>query len=202
MSPGDPAAHLERLPGVLAATVFLDTPAPARVYAALSPDADPDTLRPAILGLLRDHGYTADPDNVHLAIAPIGRSVTDGVLPRVSLGSVEVQRSEGRVHCTVSLRAGDRDLAATASEPDTASGRSRAAARAALEGAEALDPDFRFGLEGVRRLDLFGEESLVVMVDAAAGRARARLVGAAILGRSSEETAALAVLQALRGWRP
>jgi hypothetical protein len=199
VGPGDPTPHIERLPGVLAATLFLDTPAAPRVYVAATPDTDVNTLRAVIGGLLRDHGLHAPPDHVHVATAP--RRPTSGtVLPRVSLDAVDVHRTEGRAECAVRLRSGDREMSGTASEPDTHSGRARAAVRATLAAAEALDPDFRFGLEGLRTLDLFGHQAVIVLLDATAGRNHARLPGTALLDRSVEQAAALAALHALRAW--
>jgi hypothetical protein len=199
VTPGDPTAQLERLPGVLAATVFLASPGLPRVYAAIRADADAEALRAAMVGLLHDHGYPTEPDHVHVGVAP-RRAEAGGVLPRVSLDGVEVRRSETRVECTVRIRSGDRMTVGVTVEPDTATGRARAAARATLEAAEALDPDFRFGLEGVRSLDLFGLATLAVLVDATAGRAQAHLPGSALVDRSIEEAAALAALHALRAW--
>lgn len=199
MSPGDPTAQLERLPGVLAATLFLDTPAQPRVYAAITADADAGAIRGAIIGLLRDHGYHTEPDSVHVGSAP-SRPMTDSVFPRAALDSVDVRRGETRVECSVRLRSSDRITAGVATEPDTGSGRARAAARATLKAAEAVNPDFRFGLEGIRTIDLFGRTTVVVLVDASAGRILAALPGSALLDRSVEEAAALASLHALLGW--
>jgi hypothetical protein len=199
VSPGDPTPHLERLPGVLAATLFLDTPAAPRVYVAATPDADVDALRAVIGGLLRDHGFHAPPDHVHIATAP-RRPASGAVLPRVALVAVDVHRSESRAECAVRLRSGDRERSGAATEPDTDSGRARAGARATLAAAEGFDPDYRFGLEGLRALDLFGHQAVVVLIDATAGRNHARLPGTALLDRSVEHAAALAALSALRAW--
>lgn len=198
MTPGDAAHDLERLPGVLAATLFLDTPSAPRVYLATTADVDPDALRQAAGALLQDHGYRIAGDRIHVGHAPTRRLTIS--LPRATLDSLEVHRSENRVECSVRVRTEAHTTYGTCSEPDTASGRARAAARAALQAAEALDPDFRFGLQGVRALDLFGQEAVVVLVDASAGRGHAYLPGAALLDRSVEEAAALAALHALRGW--
>jgi hypothetical protein len=124
------------------------------------------------------------------------------LLPRVSLDSLAVSRSQGRIECTVRLRAAGRELAGTAREPDTPTGPLRAAARATLLAAEGLDPDFRLGLEGARVLDLFGEAVVVVLIDARAGRSQTHLPGSALVDRPSEEAAALATLHALRAWTP
>lgn len=198
MTPGDAARDLERLPGVLAATLFLDTPGTPRVYLAITVDADPDALRRTTAALLRDRGYTVPADRIHVGHAPPRRLT--GSLPRATLDGLDVHRSENRVECTVRIRTEAHTTYGSCSEPDSQSGRARAAARAALQAAEALDPDFRFGLQGARLLDLFGQETLVVLVDASAGRGHAYLPGAALLDRSVEEAAALAALHALRGW--
>lgn len=198
MTGGDPARELERLPGVLAATLFLDSPAEPRVYLATTAEADPAALRQASAELLMDRGYPVPADRIHVGAAPAPTS--PGELPRARLDDLEVHRSESRVECSVRLRARSHATYGTCSEPDTPAGRARAAARATLQAAEALDPDFRFGLQGVRTLDLWGEETLIVLVDASAGRAHAQLPGAALLDRSVEEAAALATLQALRSW--
>jgi hypothetical protein len=49
-------------------------------------------------------------------------------------------------------------------------------------------------------MDLFGQAGVIVLVDATAGRSQAHLPGIAIIDRSTEESAALAVLHALRSW--
>ena len=198
MTPGDAARDLERLPGVLAATLFLDTPSAPRAYLAVSADADTDALRSTAAALLRDHGHPVSDDRVHIGHAPSRRLA--GALPRATLDGLDVHRSENRVECSVRIRAQSHTTYGACSEPDSPSGRARAAARAALQAAEALDPDYRFGLQGVRPLDLFGSEAVVVLVDASAGRGHAYLPGAALVDRSVEEAAALAALLALRGW--
>lgn len=198
MTPGDFGPELERLPGVLAATVFDDTPDGPRVYLATRADADADTLRAATVALLRDRGLDARPDRVHIA-APPRRPVHAG-FPRVSLDSLDVHRTANRAECVVRLRTPSRSTAGAASEPDTRPGRARAAARATLQAAEALDPDLRFGLHGVHIAELFGHDSLTVLVEAAVGRSHDHLPGTALVLRSVEEAAALATLQALRSW--
>jgi hypothetical protein len=200
VSGGDPSPQLERLPGVVAATSFLNPSTPPLVYLATTPDADRDGLRPLVVALLRDHGHETPPDRIHFGVAPDRSATPAPPLPRVSLDSLDVSRREARVECTVRLRAAERQTEGSASEPDTPSGPPRAAARATLLAAERLDPDYRFGLEGVRVLDLFGEAIVVVMVDARAGRSQAHLPGSALLDRPVEEATALATLHALRGW--
>lgn len=201
MRRGDAASALERLPGVLAATVFTDVPGPPLVYLATTPDANVGALRNAAAHLLADHGTPTPIDRIHVASPAPGRAgAARGALPRFSFDGFEVHRSDGRVSCEVRLRSEYRPSNGSATEPDTPSGRARAAARAALTAAEGFDPDFRLGLEGLRIVDLFGREALVLLVDATAGRRQSHLPGTALVDRSLEEAAALAVVHALRSW--
>jgi len=198
---GDLGPALERLPGVLAATVFTDPDRGPRVYLATGAQADRDALLATVLALIGDRGLTSDPSRIHIAAPP--RVTSSGTsLPRFTLDSLDVHRTDGRAECSVQLRTEMRTTAATASEPDTTTGRARAAARAILRAVESLDPDLRLGLHGTRSVDLFGHEGVVVLVEATAGRAHAHLPGAALVDRSVEEAAALATLTALRGWGP
>ncbi len=201
MARGGAASDLERLPGVLAATIFVESGAPPLVYLATTPDADPDALRAATAALLDERGTPAPLDRIHIAVPVAFRGVQPrGAVPRFSFEGFEVHRSEGRVTCTVRLRSDIRPAEGRATESDTPSGRARAAARAALLAAEAFDPAYRLGLEGLLIMDLFGHQAVFVLIDAAAGRTQAHLPGAALLDRSIEEGAALAVVHALRAW--
>lgn len=190
---------LERLPGVLAASALLEPPHGPRVYLAVSVDADPDALRGAALALLRDHGNPTSPDRVHVgAPPPVARSAT--TLPQFSLDGLAIQRSAHEARCTVTLRAAARTMSGSAAEPDTRSGRARAAVRACLHAAEGLNPDLRLGLEGLRVLDVFGQEGVLVLIEATVGRAHVHLPGTALAERSVEEAGCLATITALRSW--
>ncbi|HUE77296.1 MAG TPA: hypothetical protein VMM83_05085 [Longimicrobiales bacterium] len=195
----DLSSALERLPGVLAASAFLDPPHAPRVYLAVAPDADRSTLRDAALALLGDHEIPASPERIHIGAAPApGRDL--GALPRFSFDGLEVHRNDHQARCTVRLRSGGRTMAGTGEEPDTRAGRARAAAHACLEAAEGLDPDLRLGLGGLRLVDLFGQDAVTVLVDASAGRSQAHLPGIGLVERSVEEAACTATLSALRSW--
>lgn len=200
MAPGELGGELERLPGVLAATLFTDAPGAPRVYLATSPDADPDTLRAVVIGLLHDRGLAADPQRIHLAVPP-RRELTAEALRRFSLDGLDVHRTGGRVECIVRLRTPARNTEGRAVEPDTPGGRVRSGARAALLAVEELDPDLRLGLEGVRAVDLFGHDGITVLLEATAGRAHVHLPGTALVQRSVEEAAVMATLTALRSWK-
>ncbi len=190
--------QLERLPGVLAATVF-ETPTASRVYLAIDPEADGEAVRATVLGVLRDHGHTTDPDAVHIGTAPPTPPVRSA-LPALTLDSLDVHRAEHRVECVVRLRTADRTPEARAVEPDSPAGRARAAARATLTAAEGLDPDLRLGLHGAIQGDLFGFDAVSVLVEASLGRMHAQLPGMALIEQSLEHAGALAALRALRSW--
>jgi hypothetical protein len=190
--------QLERLPGVLAATVF-DRPEGPRVYLAVDHTADRDAVRATCLAVLRDHGHAADPDALHIGAAPAARPVPTP-LPALTLDALDVRRSDNRVECTIRLRAPGRTSTGTTTEPDSPAGRARAAARATLAAAEGLDPDLRLGLHGAVLGDLFGFDTVSVLVEAALGRVHVHLPGLALNDRSLEHAGALAVLRALRAW--
>lgn len=200
MDPADAlTAALERLPGVLAATAFLDTPAGPRLYLAAAPDSDHRGLGDRAYDLLRDYGYDCPRERIHVA-APPASTRGRAVLPSCTLDGLDVHRSDHQVECAIRLRASGRVTAGSAVEPDTPAGRGRAATLATLRAAERLDPDLRLGLEGLRLMDLFGLDAVVVLVEASAARSYAHLPGSALVERSVEEAAALATLQALRSW--
>lgn len=199
MSPGDLGPELERLPGVLAATVF-ETPRGPVVYLAVEPGVESDTVRARTLRLLRQHGMDASPHSIHIGTAPAQlnpRGIRD-----VSLDDVDVRRSDNRVHCLVRLRTRLGPLNGTDIDTDSPTGRARATARATLAAAETLEPDLRLGLHGARPIDLFGVDAVAVLVEAVLGRSHAHLPAATLVVRSLEEAAALATLQALRSWSP
>ena len=199
MSAGELGPELERLPGVLAATVFPESPGGTRVYLAVRAGVDIDAVRATTLALLRDRGIATEPDRIHIGVAP-DPTPRPASIPTLFLDAIDVHRTANRVECTVRIRAPTRVLAGTAAEPDTAGGRARAAARAVLAAVESLDPDLRLGLLGARGHQLFGVDTVTVLVEASAGRDHVRLPGTALTDRSTEHAAALAALQALRAW--
>lgn len=201
MTPGDLGPDLERLPGVLAATVFDDASNSPLIYLAVSPDADRQSLRSAILAILGDRSLHADPDRIHIATPP-RQALSAAPLPRFTLDALDVHRTGGWAECSVRLRTENRTTTGNGREPDSGAGRSRAAAAAVLQAVAALDPDLRLGLHGARPMELFGHRAVVVVVEVMAGRAHAHLSGSALIDRSVEEAAALATLGALRSWTP
>jgi hypothetical protein len=197
---GSLGSELERLPGVLAATVFQDSGRGAMVYLAAQADVDRGAIRSAVQTLLQDRGLVVPAERIHVGAVPrLYRAASP--LPDLSFDDLEVHRVDGRIECVVRLRAAERTYGGRAREPDSVLGRARAATRAVLAAAESLDPDLRFGLHGTRELDLFGYDALMVLVEATVGRAAALLPGLVLVDGSIEESAALATVSALRSWR-
>ena len=201
MDPGEAGPALERLPGVLAATLFTDANHRTRVYLAVRPDVDHNAIRATALSMLRSRGIASDPDHLYIGTAPT-HPPTPRALPGLALETLDVHRSGNRVECSVRLRAETRSPEGTASEPDSAGGRARAAARATLNAVETLDPDLRLGLHGARSQLIFGFEVLSVLIEVSLGRTHTQLPGAAMVDRSPEHAAVTATLQALRSWEP
>lgn len=201
MSPDDPGTELERIPGVLAATVFQDRQTGPQVYLTVESGADFDAIRQTCHTLLRNRGIPARRDHIHIGTAPTRRPAQKG-FPSVSLDALEVHSTANRLECIVHLRGPTRTVTGSATEPDTPAGRARAVARATLAAIEIIDPDLRLGLHGTSRHDLFGFDALTVLVEASRGRTHAQLPGVQIVDRSVEQAAALATLQALRNWTP
>lgn len=200
MNPGeDLSSALERLPGVLAASAFLDPPHGPRVYLAITPHADGSALREAAIALLGDREIAATADRIHIGTAP-SASREIGALPRFTLDGFEVHRADHHARCSVRLRSAGRLTTGSGEEPDTRTGRARAAAGACLRAAESLDPDLRLGIDGLRVMDLFGQDAVLVLVEATAARSQALLPGVGLVERSVEEAACVATLAALRSW--
>jgi hypothetical protein len=204
------SAELERLPGVLAAAVWLDSDgrvrdarihimpgvaptiignAAARVLQALGIPFEQRAIRTAHLNL---------PDEIQsIAMAPTGGSGRFLLLQDVGL-----VRAGAHVTCRVQLARDDVAAAGEARELDTAAGRVRAAATATLRAAENSADDLALGLEAAVITDLFGRSYAVVSVEASVGRRVATLSGIVPVeaNRAPEESVCLATLRAIDRW--
>lgn len=201
MSEGGLGPELERLPGVLAATVVETAHGPT-IYLAAAPGARADAVRAAALAVLRRRGVHPHPDAVRVGTVPNPTAAAGRPIHDVSLDDVDVRRAGSRVHCVVRVRSPRGPLTGSDTDTDSPTGRARAAARAALASVEPLEPDLRLGLHGARPIDLFGMEAVTVLVEAILGRSHVHLPGTVLVHRSLEEAAALAALHALRSWTP
>lgn len=212
MGSGDPAelaqqlsAELERLPGVLAAAVWLDDAGMVeRVRVHTQPMASASIVAHASARVLERRGQILDPGKLRIVpVAAIGEAVAPLTPGRfLVLHDVSWTREGSRINCRVRLAREAEILTGEATELDTESGRARAAAAATLRAAEATMQELALGLEGTAVLPLFGRRYMVVSVEAALQRRFAQLSGIVVVdpARSLEEAAALATLRAIDRW--
>ena len=120
--------------------------------------------------------------------------------PRLEFVRYESHRDAEACTCEVVLRSGHREVAGTGSGPDTAAGRTEAAARAVFDGLRKARPDIQVELETSVISSNRGKSYVIVAAHAVLQRNSVRLAGAAPLSRSPEEAAILAALQATNRW--
>jgi hypothetical protein len=99
-------------------------------------------------------------------------------------------------HCRVVLLRGDDELTGTATGVNTAQGRADAAARAVLDALQSTGGMKGVGLEGTALVQAQGKTYVLVSARLVSGRHTRTLTGIATLGRSPEEAAIFAALQA------
>lgn len=102
--------------------------------------------------------------------------------------------------CRVVLRGGGEEYCGVGEGPDTPQGRCEAGGRALFAALAAARGDSDVALEGVALLETHGRTYVLVAAHALHGRGPRPLVGIAVLGRSVEEAAVLAALQATNRW--
>ncbi|HEY0672568.1 MAG TPA: hypothetical protein VGD27_09890 [Longimicrobiales bacterium] len=98
--------------------------------------------------------------------------------------------------CRVVLMRGEEELTGTASGVNTPQGRADAAARAVLAALQSAGSMKSVGLEGTALVHAQGKTYVLVSARFVAGRNTRTLTGIATLGRSPEEAAIFAALQA------
>jgi hypothetical protein len=98
--------------------------------------------------------------------------------------------------CRVTLMRGEEELTGTASGVNTPQGRADAAARAVLAALQSAGSMKGVGLEGAAIVQAQGKTYVLVSARLVAGRNSRMLTGIATLGRSPEEAAIFAALQA------
>jgi hypothetical protein len=201
--------ELERLPGVLAAAVWLNSGgelrdarihimpgvaptiianAAARVLQALAVPFEQRAIRTTHIALPEDIQTFA------LGGAPAGRLLL--------LQDIALSRAGAHVTCRVQLVRDDTSASGEARELDTAAGRLRAAAIATLRAAENTTENLALGLEAAGLIPLFGRSYAAVSVEASIGRRSATLCGIVAVEptRAPEEAACLATLRAIDRW--
>jgi hypothetical protein len=188
-------AELERLPGVVAAAVWLDAAGGlAQVRLHSQPHASASIIAHAATRVLEQRGIPV------AVIAEPGITGTPGrflVLHDVAWG-----RDGSRITCRVRLARGSDIIMGEGSELDSEAGRARAAAIATLRAAEQTMEDLALGLEGIATVQLFGRRYMAVSVEAAVNRRFAQLSGMVSIepARSLDEAACLATLRAIDRW--
>lgn len=110
------------------------------------------------------------------------------------------RRDAERCTCEVVLRSGGEEISGTGTGPDTEAGRAEAAARAVFGAIMRARPRLRIELEGAVISNSRGQDYVIVSAHTLLERATLPLAGAAALGRSPEEAAILAALQATNRW--
>ena len=105
-----------------------------------------------------------------------------------------------RVRMRVTLEVRDVEVAGEEEVADTRRSRVRGAARAAVDVLDRSLPDSTVELEGIRVIDEFDAEVMVVGIRTVQGRDSLLLAGSAVVTESPETSAVLAVLDATNRW--
>jgi hypothetical protein len=203
------AGELERLPGVVAAAVWLDqegTLRGARIHTM--PGAAPTIIGNAASRVLQALGIPFDPRTIRTA--PIALPEDAHSVPLVApsggrvllLQDLSLSRSGAHVSCRVQLIKEDNVTTGEARELDTTSGRARVAALATLRAAENATNGLALGLEAAAVTQIFARNYAVVSVEASIGRRLATLSGLVAIDptRSPEEAFCMATLRAIDRW--
>lgn len=199
--------ELERLPGVIAAAVWVTSDrslrharlhtvpgaahiivanAAARVLHALDIAVpDPGAIRITPTGI---------PDDIPMPPAQGGRFLL--------LQDLNLHRAGAHVSCRVQLVQGAHSSTGEARELDTSAGRLRAVALATLRAAEDSTDGLALGLEAVAITPMFGRSYATVSVEAAVGRRATVLCGMVPVdgSRGAEEAVCMATLRAIDRW--
>lgn len=119
---------------------------------------------------------------------------------RLEFVRYEARRQEDGCTCRVVLRGPDAEVEGTGRGSGTAEGRAEAAARAVVDGIRQARPELRLALDGAGLSTARGRTYVIVSAHILLDRRSVKLAGAAPLGRSPEEAAILAALQATNRW--
>jgi hypothetical protein len=194
--------ELEKIPGVLAATIWLRNRETIReVYVTGAPGTSLPVLEQAVTAILRGYGLAFTPAQLHTA--PIDGAVAPPPLWNgrfLILDNIETTRAEHQVTCHIRILRGGKPASGEARDVDTDNGRARAAAQATLRAAERAANGVAFGLEGLHIPELFGRRYVILSIDAALARRPSLLPGIAAVTQSTEHAAAIATLGAIERW--
>ncbi|MGH7447064.1 MAG: hypothetical protein ACRELT_05870 [Longimicrobiales bacterium] len=200
--------ELERLPGVAAASVWLDYDGQlrdARIH--IMPGAAPTIVVNAATRVLQALAIPFDARSVRTCTIALPDEVASA-MPTQSrarfllLQDLTLTRAGSHITCRVQLAREGTAASGEASELDTSGGRSRAAAKATLRAAENATEGLALGLEAAVVTPMFGRSYAIVSVEAAIGRKVATLSGIVPVdpARAPEEATCLATLRAIDRW--
>ncbi len=147
------------------------------------------------------HTGARAPDAATPITAPEVEPARD-VSRRLLLESLELERTAGhKVACHVTLKGSEESFRGTAEGPDFSHSRLEVAARAVLSALNqaALD-NVQLRLEGVARMEAFGRDLLVALIQGQERRNTIILTGISLITDSAEEASVLACLQATNRW--
>jgi hypothetical protein len=203
------AVELERLPGVVAAAVWLQPDGDlrdARIH--IMPGVAPTIIANAAARVLQALNIIFEPRAIRTAQIALPEEIQSFALSSTPAGRIlllqdlSLTRAGAHVTCRVQLVRDDSVAFGEAREIDTAAGRARAAANATLRAAENTMENLALGLEAAIVTDLFGRSYGIVSVEASVGRRVATLSGIVPVdtGRAPEEAVCLATLRAIDRW--
>jgi hypothetical protein len=199
--------ELERLPGVAAASIWLDHDGnlrDARIH--LVPGAAGTIVLNAASSVLHALAIPFEPRAIRTSPIAMPADLT-GATTQTSarfllLQDITITRAGSHITCRVQLTRDTTTAVGEASELDTAGGRCRAAAKATLRAAENAAEGLALGLEAAVITEMFGRNYAVVSVEASIGRRVATLSGIVPVdpARAPEEATCLATLRAIDRW--
>jgi hypothetical protein len=198
--------EIERLPGVIAAAVWLDQSNVRDLRIHAQPGASSTILANAVTRVVERFGVTMDPRVLRIVTANI---LTQSEEPAPQAGGrflilqdISLTRDGSRVTCHARLAHETGVVLGEATELDSESGRARAAAIATLRAAEGTTEGLVLGLEGLSIVSLFGRRYVALSIEAAVRRRFATLSGMSMMdpSRPLEEAACLAALRAIDRW--
>jgi hypothetical protein len=203
-------AEIERLPGVLAAAIWLNSDGELRDARVLvMPGVAPTIISNAAGRVLQALDIPFDRERIrtaHLNLPDELQGITTGPNRETGrfllLHDISLTRSAPNVSCRVQLMRNDVPATGEARELDTTAGRARAAASATLRAAENAADNLALGLEAAIITEFLGRSYAIVSVEAAAGRRIATLTGMVAVdpARAPEEAVCLATLRAIERW--
>ena len=137
------------------------------------------------------------PDAMELPAAMPEEPAEEAAVPRrLVLVGFDTSSAPLDASCSITLKAGGKQISGTGTGANTPQGRAEAAARAFFH-ALALSPEpLRLGLEGISLIEASGKTFVLLAAHGIEGRRGRLLTGVAPVSRSPEEAAILAALQA------